>query len=174
MQLGKRFEPDRIEEGRAMLVGGLRRTHTFSGAAQGIPEQWQALGTMLPLPGQRGATMYGVMCGADPQAQTFEYMTGVEVAALDALGPGFGRMRIPAQRYAVFIHAGHASTLHTTWAAIWNEWLPRSGYQPANTPEFEVYDEGFDFRTGSGVIEVWASITGSQRVVAEPPRPLTS
>lgn len=153
-----RIEPDRIEEGPAMLMGGLRRTHTFAGAAQGIPEQWRALGQMLPLPGQRGATMYGVMCGADPQAQTFEYMTGVEVAALDALGPEYGRMRIPAQRYAVFTHRGHVSTLHTTWDAIWNEWLPRSGYRLANTPEFELYDARFDPRTGTGVIEVWASI----------------
>lgn len=85
-----RTAPDRIVEHRAMLLGGLRRVHTFSGAAHGIPEQWQALGAMLPLPGQQGATMYGVMCGADPQAQSFEYMTGVEVAALDALGPGSG------------------------------------------------------------------------------------
>lgn len=158
MQSMKPIEPDRIVEHRAMLMGGLRRTHTFSGAARGIPEQWQALGAMLPLPGQQGATMYGVMCGADPRAQTFEYMTGVEVAALDALGPEYGRMRIPAQRYAVFIHPGDASTLHATWAAIWNDWLPRSGYRLANTPEFERYGERFDFRTGSGVIEVWASI----------------
>lgn len=153
------MKPDRIVEGRARLLGGLRRVYSFAGAAESIPAQWQALGTMLPLPGQQCTTAYGVMCGADPQAQTFEYMTGVEVAALDALGPGYGRMRIPAQRYAVFIHPGHASTLHTTWAAIWNDWLPRSGYQAANTPEFEVYGERFDFRTGSGVIEVWASIT---------------
>lgn len=162
MQSVERIEPDRIVEGRAMLLGGLRRVHSFAGAAESIPAQWQAFGQLGPLPGQQGTAAYGAMCGADPQAQTFEYMTGVEVAALDALPPEYGRMRIPAQRYAVFIHRGHASTLHATWNAIWNEWLPRSGYQPANTPEFEVYGEGFDFRTGSGVIEIWASITGGR------------
>ena len=139
-----------------MLLGGVRREHSFAGAAESIPAQWQALVTMLPLPGQQGTTAYGVMCGADPQAQTFEYMTGAEVAALDALGPGYGRMRIPAQRYAVFIHPGHPSTLHTTWAAIWNDWLPRSGYQPANTPEFEVYGERFDFRDDRFAIRLLA------------------
>jgi predicted transcriptional regulator YdeE len=60
--------------------------------------------------------------------------------------------------YAVFTHHGHVSTLHTTWDAIWHEWLPRSGYRMANTPEFERYDERFDPRTGSGTIEVWCSI----------------
>jgi AraC family transcriptional regulator len=152
------MEPDRIVEGRAMLMAGLRRVHTFSGAARSIPEQWQALREMGTLPGQQGTEMYGVMCGADPAAQTFEYMTGVEVASFDALPPGTGRMRITAQRYAVFIHPGHVTTLHTTWDAIWNDWLPRSEYRMANTPEFERYDERFDPRTGAGVIEVWASI----------------
>ena len=142
-----------------MLMAGLRRVHTFSGAVHSIPEQWQALREMGTLPGQQGTEMYGLMCGADPAAQTFEYMTGVEVASFDALPPGTGRMRVPAQRYAVFIHRGHVSTLHTTWDAIWNGWLPRSEYRMANTPEFELYDERFDPRTGAGVIEVWASIT---------------
>jgi AraC family transcriptional regulator len=154
------IEPDRIVEGRAMLLGGLRRVHSFGGAAESIPAQWQAFQQLGRLPGQQGTAAYGVMCGADLQAQTMEYMTGVEVAALEALPREYGRMRIPAQRYAVFIHPGHVSTLHTTWDAIWNEWLPRSGHRPANTPEFEVYGERFDFRTRSGVIEVWASLAG--------------
>ncbi|HYR11944.1 MAG TPA: GyrI-like domain-containing protein [Longimicrobium sp.] len=152
------MEPDRIVEGPAMLMAGLRRVHTFSGAAQSIPEQWQALREMGTLPGQQGTEMYGVMCGADPAAQTFEYMTGVVVASFDALPPGTGRMRIPAQRYAVFMHRGGVGTLHHTWEAIWNDWLPRSEYRMANTPEFELYGEGYDPRTGAGVIEVWASI----------------
>ena len=152
------IEPSRIAEGRSMLLGGLRRVHTYSGAAQTIPAQWQAFHELGALPGQQGATAYGVMCGAWPQEQRFEYMTGVEVASLDALAPELGRMRVPAQRYAVFTHQGHASTLHATWEAIWNQWLPRSGYRMANTPEFEAYDARFDFRTGAGVIEIWCSI----------------
>lgn len=152
------IEPDRIVQGRAMLLSGLRRVHTFAGAAAGIAEQWRAFRALGTLPGQRGTAMYGVMCGADPQAQTFEYMTGVEVDSFDPLPREYGRMRVPAQRYAVFIHRGPASALHATWDAVWNGWIPRSGHRPAHTPEFEVYDERFDPRTGSGVIEVWASI----------------
>ncbi|HEX6373969.1 MAG TPA: GyrI-like domain-containing protein [Longimicrobium sp.] len=152
------IEPDRIVERGAMLLAGLRRVHSFGGAGDSIPEQWRAFRELGALPGRQGTAAYGVMCGADPAAQTFEYMTGAEVAALDALPPGLGRMRVPAQAYAVFTHRGHVSTLHATWDAIWNEWLPRSGYRLANTPEFELYDARFDPRTGAGVIEVWASI----------------
>lgn len=45
-----------------------------------------------------------------------------------------------------------------TWQAVWNEWLPRSGHLPVHGPEFEVYGEGFDPRTGPGGIEVWTAI----------------
>ena len=153
-----RIEPDRIVEGPAMLMAGLRRVHSYSGAVESIPAQWQAFRELGTLPGQRGTAAYGIMCGADPEAKTFEYMCGAAVASFDTLPPGYGRMRIPAQHYAVFTHRGDASTLHATWAAIWGDWLPRSGHRMANTPEFELYDERFDQRTGSGVIEVWASI----------------
>lgn len=163
------IEPDRIVERGAMLLAGLRRVHTFGGAVRSIPEQWQAFREQGTLPGQQGTAAYGVMCGADPQAQTFEYMTGAEVASFEPLPPGeYGRMRVPAQRYAVFTHRGPVTTLHATWDAIWNDWLPRSEYRMANTPEFEVYDAGFDPRTGSGVIEVWASIRPAGRTDPEP------
>jgi AraC family transcriptional regulator len=153
-----RIEPDRIVEGSAMLLGGLRRVHTYGGAAESIPVQWDDFRQLGTLPGQQGTTTYGVMCGADPVAKTFEYMCAAEVESLDALPREYGRMRVPAQRYAVFAHRGPAATLHLTWDAIWSDWIPRSGYQLANTPEFEVYDARFDPRTGTGVIEVWASI----------------
>jgi AraC family transcriptional regulator len=157
------IEPDRIAERGAMLLAGLRRVHTFSGAGEGIPQQWRAFRELGTLPGQQGTAAYGVMCGADMQAQTFEYMTAAEVATFEGVGPEYGRMRVPAQRYAVFTHRGPASTLQATWEAIWHQWLPRSGYELANTPEFEVYDAGFDPQTGSGVIEVWASIRPAER-----------
>jgi AraC family transcriptional regulator len=152
------IEPDRIVEGPAMLLAGLRRVHTFSGAAHTIPAQWDDFRRLGTLPGQRGTAAYGAMCGAEPEERRFEYMCGVEVASFEALPPELGRMRVPAQLYAVFTHRGPILTLHATWEAIWGDWLPRSGYQMANTPEFEVYDERFDPQAGTGVVEVWASI----------------
>jgi AraC family transcriptional regulator len=149
------IEPSRFDDGRAMLLGGVRRQHSFGGMAQSVPAQWQAFQELGTLPGQQGSTVYGVICTASPQEQTLEYMCGAEVASLDALPPGMGRMRIPAQHYAVFEHRGHTSTLRQTWDAIWSDWVPRSGRTVANTPDFEVYDERFDPRTGSGLIEIW-------------------
>ena len=101
-----------------------------------------------------------MVCGASPDTGTFEYMSGYEVASFDALPHDLGRMRVPVQRYAVFEHGGHVSGLRATWDAIWREWLPRSGQTPADTPDFELYDERFDPATGLGVIEIWFPVEG--------------
>lgn len=144
----------RFEDGRAILLAGLREQHSFDQAAASIPVQWQrfvALGLLPP----NGATTYGVMCGTDQAARSFEYMCAVEVPSFDGLRAEIGRMRIPPQHYAVFTHKGHVATLRQTWDAIWSEWLPTSGFRPANTPDFERYDERFNPMTGEGVIEIW-------------------
>jgi AraC family transcriptional regulator len=140
-----------------MLLAGLRRQHTFAGAAAGIAAQWREFRGSGSIPHRVGDVAYGVLCGGDPAAQVMEYMCAVEVSEFDAAHAG--RMRVPPQHYAVFEHAGPASGIQATWLAIWNEWLPRSGgYQLANGPEFERYDDRFDPRTGTGVVEVWASV----------------
>jgi ribosomal protein S18 acetylase RimI-like enzyme len=108
------------------------------------------------------------VCGSDQAARTFEYMCGVEVAAFDAIPRELGRMRVPAQRYAVFTHRGHVAALRATWDAIWREWLPRSGEHPANTPDFERYDARFDPQTGSGEIEIWFPVAGAGQARWEP------
>lgn len=159
------IEPVRFEDGRPMLLAGIRRQHSYSGAARSIPEQWAEFRAQGALPGRRGSTAYGVMCSASPEEQTFEYMCAMEVDSFDALPPGTGRMRVPPQHYAVFEHAGHVSTVQRTWEAAWSEWLPRSGYSMVNGPEFEAYGERFDPATGLGGLEVWIAIEK-----AEPPR----
>lgn len=149
------FEPSRFADGRPMLLAGIRRHHAYADAPRDIPRQWQELVALGELPGQIGKTTYGAMCGNDPSTRTFEYMCAAEVADFASVPSSLGRMRVPAQHYAVFTHRGHVSTLRETWDAIWSDWLPRSGIEPADTPDFELYDERFDPVTGSGVIEIW-------------------
>lgn len=140
-----------------MLLAGLRRQHSFATAAETIAAQWQAFRTLGTLPGQRGSTMYGVLCGASLAEQTMEYMCGVEVDSFHALPPGTGRMRVPPQHYAVFPHAGPISAASAAWQAAWDA-LPSAGYRPLHGPEFEVYGEDSDPATGRGGFEIWAAI----------------
>lgn len=148
----------RYEEGCAMLLAGVRQNHAYADSMRSIPDRWQQFQRVGQIPGQIGSTTYGVVCANNPEREMFEYMCGVEVTDFEHLPVELGRMRIPKQRYAVFIHDGHVSKLKETWDAIWSGWLPESGHQTANTPDFEVYDERFDPKTGLGVIEIWFPI----------------
>jgi AraC family transcriptional regulator len=150
--------PQRYEQGRPMLFAGIRRKHAFASMGQDIPRQWEDFLKLGELPGQVGATAYGAICGGDPKTQTMEYMCAVEVKSFDALPTELGRMRVPAARYAVFLHEGNVATIQETWKQILSVWLPSSGMQSAQTPDFEVYDERFDGATGEGGVEIWLGV----------------
>jgi AraC family transcriptional regulator len=57
----------------------------------------------------------------------------------------------------VFTHRDHVSRLRATVYTIWNKWLPSSGHEHADAPDFELYSR-FDPRTGLGMIEIWLPI----------------
>ncbi|MBS0640032.1 MAG: AraC family transcriptional regulator [Proteobacteria bacterium] len=146
----------RIEPGRTMLVAGLRDHFAFE-ALGGLPALWQRVAARLgQIPGQVGHVAYGVCYGMDGSG--FDYLAGVEVAPGTDVPSDLASIRVAAPRYAVFTHAGHVSTVRTTFMAIFNDWLPRSGYQFAEAPVFERYDERFDPHTGKGGFELWIPI----------------
>jgi predicted transcriptional regulator YdeE len=152
------FAPARFEDGRAMLLAGLRRRHTFTDAALGIAQQWREFAAATPTAGRIGANSYGVMCGSSPTG--IEYMCAVEVASFADVPAGTGRMRVPAQRYAVFEHRGGAATVPATWRRIL-DWLSGGDYASAEQPDFELY------RPDSEVIEVWIGVV-PRSAVANP------
>jgi AraC family transcriptional regulator len=146
--------PPRFETGRLLLIAGLGERYTFE-TNQGIPAQWQRFAPNIGnLPGQVGRITYGVCTNAD-DAGNFEYVAGVEVASFDGLPAELTRMRIPAQRYAVFSHRDHISAIRSTFYTIWNKWLPDSGHEIADAPNFERYGEAFDPWRGTGGVEIW-------------------
>ena len=152
------IEPVRFEDGRPMLLAGPRQKNRFAEMETAVPKQWQELERLGTLPGQVGTTRYGAIAGTDMDAGIVEYMAAVEVEDLAAVPEGVGRMRVPAQRYAIFEHHGHISGLRKTWDSIWGAWVPQAEFKPGRYTDFERYDERFDPRTGSGVIEIWFPI----------------
>jgi AraC family transcriptional regulator len=149
--------PPRFETSKAMLVAGLgERVSQDNGA--GIPGLWQRFHQyMQDLPSRIGPVAYGVCCNGD-DAGNFDYIAGVEVGDFSDLPREFSRVRIPEQRYAVFTHTDHVSTIRGTINTIWNQWLPSSGHKVADAPTFERYDEKFDPATGNGGFEIWVPI----------------
>ena len=146
----------RFEIVKPLLVAGLGERYTWeSGAA--IPGQWHRFQQSVhDIPRRIGNATYGVCCNAD-DAGNFDYIAGVEVADFSDLPREFSRVRIPEQRYAVFTHRDHISTIRRTINTIWNHWLPSSGLKAADAPNFERY-ENFDPATGNGGIEIWVPI----------------
>lgn len=146
------LRPPRIETGRPLLIAGLGGHFSFD-ALGGLPALWQRFGPYL-VPGQ---VTYGVCYNTD-EAGNFDYIAGVEFSDLDAVPKDFAKLRLSEQLYAIFTHTAHISTLRGTFMAIFNDWLPNSGYKSADAPPFERYDGRFDARTGSGGFEVWIPI----------------
>jgi AraC family transcriptional regulator len=143
--------------GKPLLVAGFGERYNCENAA-GIPGQWQRFHQSVQnIPGRIGQVAYGV-CSNGDDAGNFDYIAGVEVSDFSDLPREFTRVRIPEQKYAVFSHRDHISTIRRTINTIWNQWLPASGLKAADAPNFERYDEKFDPLTGNGGLEIWIPV----------------
>lgn len=152
------LKPPRFETSKPLLVAGIGERCTHDNGGAGIPNQWQRFHQKVDgIPAQIGNVAYGVCCNGD-DAGNFDYIAGVEVADFSDLPREFARVRIPEQKYAVFTHAEHISTIRRTVNTIWNLWLPASGMKAADAPNFERYDEKFDPVTGNGGLEIWIPV----------------
>ena len=151
------LQAPRFQTGNAFLVAGVGERYTCDTSAA-IPGQWQRFHQSVEsIPGRIGKVAYGVCCNGD-DAGNFDYIAGVEVSDFSDLPREFSRVRIPEQKYAVFTHAEHISTIRRTVSTIWNHWLPASGMKAADAPSFERYDEKFDPATGDGGLEIWIPV----------------
>ncbi|MEM9421891.1 MAG: GyrI-like domain-containing protein [Pseudomonadota bacterium] len=152
------MRPPRIQSAPGMLMAGSRKVHPLDKVFEAIPAQWVAFPFLVPqIPDRLPGPQSGIICQATP-GESMEYMCAVEVKSFDNFPKGMGKLNVPPATYAIFTHDGVAADLHQTWRAIWEEWLPKSGYNPANSPDFERYDDTFDPKTGTGGIEIWFPI----------------
>src|SRR5665811_1963947 len=152
------LQAPRFETGKPLLVAGLGERYTWESGGPAIPGQWQRFRQSVQnIPGRIGQVAYGVCCNGD-DAGNFDYIAGVEVSDFSDLPREFSRVRIPQQRYAVFSHRDHISTIRRTVNTVWNHWLPASGLKATDAPNFERYDENFDPLTGNGGLEIWIPV----------------
>ncbi|MBX5461995.1 MAG: AraC family transcriptional regulator [Steroidobacteraceae bacterium] len=149
--------PPRIVDGSPLHLVGLSERYTCESSA-GVPAQWQRF---LPyfghIPKQLGNVAYGVKYNFD-EAGNFEYLCGVEVPDFSDVPDNFSRLRVPAQRYAVFAHKRHISEIRRTWATIWARGLGDAGLEAVEGPELERYGEDFDAMRGIGTVDIWIPI----------------
>ncbi|NWG54371.1 MAG: AraC family transcriptional regulator [Hydrogenophilaceae bacterium] len=148
------LSPPRFEEGRVLLLAGLAKRLNCD-APNEIPALWRQFGPHIGhVPGQISNVAYGVTSNGD-DAGNADYLCAVEVRDFDSLTEDYARLRLPAQRYAVFTHKGHVSAIRNTWMTIFQSWFPESGHALADAPNFERYAEDFDPDASSHAVEIW-------------------
>jgi AraC family transcriptional regulator len=147
----------RFETLKPTLLVGLTERYNCQ-AAGGIPDQWQRFSPHLgTIPNQVGQVAYGAIHRFDAE-ENFDYLCGVEVRDATAVPQGLTSLPLPAQRYAVFRHSGHVAGVRATCDAIWSNWFPTSGCEPAEAPMLERYGPEFNPTTGMGGLEIWIPI----------------
>ncbi len=157
--IAARLPAPRIAQGAAMLVFGLGQRYRCGDTTAGIASQWDRFVPYLGhIPGQRGATAYGVIRDAGGTGE-IDYVCGVEVSAFPSRPDGFLRIRIPSATYAVFHHREHVASIAASWKAVWETELSSAGRVAARAPAFERYGPEFDGRTGLGGVELWVPVT---------------
>ncbi|WP_374712788.1 AraC family transcriptional regulator [Symbiobacterium terraclitae] len=72
--------------------------------------------------------------------------------------PGFQVLEVPALTWAVFESVGpFPQTLQNTWARIYSEWFPSSGYEAAPGPEI-LWNESDDTSSPTFRSEIWIPV----------------
>ncbi len=88
------------------------------------------------------------LCFGMPNPDEPWYIAGMEVSAAEDVPAGMMARSVPAQKYAVFECT--LRTLGPTYGYIMEQWQPASGYERAEAPDFEVYDEKWDMNDPQG------------------------
>lgn len=121
-----------------------------------IPKLWQKLRSHLRLldEGRLGLRAGVVGAAAAPDGK-LEYLAGVQMLADMAVPKGFEKRQVPGGSYAKFTHKGPASAVGHTMHYIYGAWLPKSGRQLTEGPEFSLYPPDYDPKSEDGELYIY-------------------
>lgn len=95
----------------------------------------------------------------DPEKSEFAYMACVEInEPLNQMPKGMITKTIPRQDYVVFTHIGYSDTLEMTYKYIYGTYFFKSGFELADTPDFELYDSRFDPNSETSEIDIYIPV----------------
>jgi len=163
-------EPKILERSAFKIAGYVLQTTTENAQnLKDIPKFWQEyLGSnqakhLQTQPNVLNHTLYGVCMDMDIETSHFNYYIGLEVTDFAGLDPILAKAELPAATYAVFTtpptdRSSLSDYIQSTWAYIYNEWFPNSGYEFATgSADFERYDER-SLSDTQAVAEIWVPI----------------
>lgn len=156
----RQLAPIRTESPGEMLMIGLSGVFT---SPRGIPELWQQFAPHIgKTPGQIGNVAYGIVTNDNSDVKRFHYMAAVRVATFANVPAQLSKLTIPAYRYKIFRHDGHASQMSSTIEKLakMSAFTPGIPVADKSLAFLEYYGEGFDPKTDLGDIEVWIPSKG--------------
>jgi AraC family transcriptional regulator len=101
---------------------------------------------------------FGLCVGDADYKQTgvVRYVAGQRVTEAVNIPDGMVAVTVPEATYAVFTHRGTLATLGETYDYIYGTWLPTSGRELADAPDFELYDmHRFDPTSPSSEMDIY-------------------
>lgn len=94
--------------------------------------------------------------------RTHSYLVGLGVTQAGGPVPaGMSHFAMGPQTHAVFAHSGWMVGLPQTVTAIYDTWLPKVGYRPAEDYYFEFYDDHFQPNSALSTIFIWVPVVPS-------------
>ncbi|KPL00920.1 MAG: hypothetical protein AMJ91_02615 [candidate division Zixibacteria bacterium SM23_73_3] len=107
-----------------------------------IPQLWEKFMSRAgEIKRRANAFGYGVTDNYDEKTGEFDYLAGLEVQDASDVPEGMESWQVPDQTYAAF--PCNLKNIREAFQQIYQQWLPQSGYQRADGPDFEFYDENF-------------------------------
>ena len=110
-----------------------------------IPQFWKKVieeGQLERIPDKKYKDTVLGICMDFEHGGRFSYIIGAEVTSTENTPEDMVWRMIPASKYAIFTARGNMpGSIQETFRYIYQEWLPNSGYQRANSADFELYDE---------------------------------
>lgn len=152
------MQPQIVELPKMHVIGFSITTSTEGGRnRKEIPEFWQQYmnnGWAEQIPGKVNPNVELGVCTAMEKDGSFRYIIGSVVEEAQTVPEGLTGYTIPSTTYAVFttppvdVVEKFSPSIHKTWDVIFSEWFPASGYEHAEAPEIEWYDERCHTNTG--------------------------
>lgn len=138
------MEPEIIKQ-PAMKVVGI--ASQYNDGDLSLPKLWSAFRPYRDnIPNRVGSDFFGIYENYEESEDqtTFVYICSARVANFDDVPDGLITRELDAQTYARFTHMGPLAKLEDTLRYIWGSWLPKSNYEYAEKPDFELLPAGFD------------------------------
>lgn len=137
------MEPDIIQQPAMKIVGIATQ---YDDGDLSLPKLWSAFRPYRDsIPNRIGTDYFGIYESYEESddSTTFVYICSAQVENFNAVPEGMITRELEAQTYARFTHTGPISDLEETLRYIWGSWLPKSKYEYAEKPDFELLPAGF-------------------------------